>query len=173
MLAMRARARGTSRAKGHRITGAPVSAAGGDRAADIMPNILPLPWPVDGISVREARRPHAHRCISCASDYRCGGPDQSGECAPVCDPCMWVELGSQLRMYRTMADTIERRRRKIESEVGTGACRKAQDNRRNLMLNRNVIAGFGQMVLTRGDTDSANDRIESDYSRINPSGEGY
>ena len=161
---MRACGKATLRSKGAEIQCPPTPAAAAD--------ILPLPWPAPGVSIREARRPHAHRCIGCSSDYRCAGPDQSGECPPVCGPCMWVELGAQLRMYRAMADTIDRRRRKIESQVGAAACRKAQTNRRDLLRNRNVLAGLGQMVLTRSDC-AQDGRPEPDFTRINPSGEGY
>src|SRR5260370_27175941 len=92
---------------------------------------LPLPWPPASVSAREARRPHGHRCIICSEIYRCAGPDSSGECAPLCGPCLWVELGAQVRMYQSMADAIDRRRRKIEQKVGPTKCRKAQTHRRD------------------------------------------
>jgi hypothetical protein len=107
---------------------------------------LPLPWPSAGISPREARRPHAHRCVICSEHYRCGGPDSSGECAPLCGPCLWVELGAQLRTYQSIADEIDRRRRKLENQVGAAKCRKAQTRRLSRLRASNVVAGFGQVL---------------------------
>src|SRR5260370_40396065 len=104
---------------------------------------LPLPWPPAGVSAREARRPHGHRCIVCSENYRCAGPDSSGECAPLCGPCLWVELGTQVRLYQSMADTIDRRRRKIEQQVGSSKCRKAQSHRGSPLEVSNGRAGAG------------------------------
>ena len=123
---------------------------------------LPLPWPADGVSARDARRPHIHRCINCAAHYRCTGPDQSGECAPMCGPCMWVELGVQLRTIQSMADAIEQRRLKIETQFGAAACRRSHSYRRLLLRGRNVVAGFGGVVLKRA-TDSENSEEASEY----------
>ena len=107
---------------------------------------LPLPWPTAGISAREARRPHGHRCVICGEHYRCAGPDSTGECAPLCAPCLWVELGAQLRTYQSMADEIDRRRRKLENQVGAAKCRKAQSRRLSRLRAGNVVAGFGQVL---------------------------
>ena len=107
---------------------------------------LPLPWPTAGISPREARRPHGHRCVICGEQYRCTGPDSTGECAPLCAPCLWVELGAQLRTYQSMAVEIDRRRRKLENQVGAAKCRKAQTRRLNRLRASSVVAGFGQVL---------------------------
>ena len=111
--------------------------------------VLPLPWPMPGADLRNARRQHRHRCINCTNHYPCAGPDDSGECMPLCGPCLWVELGAQLKMYQSMANAIERRRRKLEERVGSSACRRAQMLRRNLLRESNVVAGFGCVVLKR------------------------
>ena len=111
--------------------------------------ILPLPWPPPGVTLRDARRPHAHRCINCAEHYRCAGPDESGECTPMCGPCMWVELGVQMRTFQSMADAIEQRRHKIEARIGAAACRRSQSYRRLMLRGRNVVAGFGSVMLKR------------------------
>src|SRR5271157_2243440 len=95
--------------------------------------VLPLPWPPAGADSRVARRPHRHRCVNCPSLYLCAGPDETGECVPLCGPCMWVELGAQLKMYQAMANEIDRRRRKIEEQIGSSECRRAQMLRRNLL----------------------------------------
>jgi hypothetical protein len=112
-------------------------------------DIMPLPWPAPGVDSRTARRQHRHRCVNCPSFYPCAGPDDTGECVPLCGPCLWVELGEQLRMYRSMADAIDRRRRKLEERVGSSACRRARMLRRNLLRQSNVVVGFGRVVLKR------------------------
>ena len=135
---------------------------------------LPLPWPSAGISAREARRPHGHRCVTCEEHYRCAGPDPSGECTPLCAPCMWVELGAQFRMYQSLADAIDRRRRKLERQVGAAECRKAQTHRLGRLRASNVVAGFGRVVMKRAQRASNNNgNIEkSESSRIDASGKG-
>jgi hypothetical protein len=135
---------------------------------------LPLPWPSEGISAREARRPHGHQCVTCEEPYRCSGPDSSGECTPLCAPCLWVELGSQFRMYQSLADAIRRRRRKLERQVGAAECRKAQTHRRGRLRASNVVAGFGRVVMKRAQRSSnSNGNIEkSEFSRIDASGKG-
>lgn len=64
---------------------------------------------------------------------------------------MWVELGAQLKLYQSMANSIGRRRRKIEEQFGASLCRKAQSRRRAEVSQRNMLAGFGQIVLLRGE----------------------
>lgn len=119
--------------------------------------ILPLPWPAAGIDSRAARRPHRHRCVNCRNHYLCAGPDETGECMPLCGPCMWVELGAQLKMYQSIANEIEGRRRKIEERIGSAECRRAQMLRRNLLRESNLIAGFGRVVLQREETAKVSD----------------
>ena len=135
---------------------------------------LPLPWPSAGISAREARRPHGHRCVICAEHYRCAGPDSSGECSPLCGPCLWVELGAQFRMYQSMADAIDRRRRKLEQHVGAAQCRKAQTHRLGRLRASNVVAGFGRVMMKRAQRASNNNcnNEESESSRIDASRKG-
>lgn len=125
---------------------------------------LPLPWPSAGTSAREARRPHGHRCVICAEHYRCAGPDSSGECAPLCGPCLWVELGAQLRTYQSMADEIDRRRRKLEREVGAAKCRKAQTRRLSRLRASNVVAGFGRVALKHA--QPANDDLNQENLEV-------
>ena len=135
---------------------------------------LPLPWPTAGMSAREARRPHGHLCVICAEHYRCAGPDSSGECTPLCGPCLWVELGAQFRMYQSMADAIRRRRRKLERRVGAAECRKAQTRRLGRLRASNVVAGFGRVMMKRAQTASnynGNEEL-SEFSRIDASGKG-
>src|SRR5579864_4261371 len=136
---------------------------------------LPLPWPSAGMSVREARRPHGHLCVICAEHYRCAGPDSSGECTPLCGPCLWVELGAQFRMYQSMADAIRRRRRKLERQVGATECRKGQTRRLGRLRTSNVVAGFGRVMMKRVQNESTNNNRNeerSEFSRIDASGKG-
>jgi hypothetical protein len=116
--------------------------------------ILPLPWPAADTDSRAARRPHRHRCVNCPSHYICKGPDETGECVPLCASCLWVELGAQLRMYQSMANAIERRRRMLEAQVGATARRRARMIRRNLLRQSNLVAGFGRVVLKRERSES-------------------
>jgi hypothetical protein len=85
---------------------------------------------------------------------------------------MWVELGAQHRIYQSMADAIARRRRNLEETVGSIACRYQQTYRRTLLRQRNVIAGFGQIVLKRPENHSQLPGF-SDESQIDPRGEGF
>ena len=116
--------------------------------------ILPLPWPSSDADSRTARRNHRHRCVNCPDYYICGGPDESGECLPLCGPCLWVELGTQLRMYQSMANAIDRRRRRLQTRLGSAVCRRAQTMRRNLLRRSNVLAGFGRVILQREELES-------------------
>jgi hypothetical protein len=61
-------------------------------------------------------------------------------------------LGAQLKMYQSMANEIDRRRRNIEERLGSAACRHAQMRRRNLLRASNVVVGFGRVVLKREET---------------------
>jgi hypothetical protein len=135
---------------------------------------LPLPWPSAGISAREARRPHGHRCVICSEEYRCAGPDSSGECAPLCGPCLWVELGTQARMYQSIADSIDRRRRKLEQQVGRSKCRKAQTHRRSRLRAGNLVAGFGRVMLKRAahGADNSGNRAALEFLQVDSSSEG-
>lgn len=135
---------------------------------------LPLPWPSAGMSAREARRPHGHRCVICAEQYRCAGPDSSGECTPLCGPCLWVELGTQFRMYQSMADAIRRRRRKLERQVGAAECREAQTRRLGRLRASSVVAGFGRVLMKRSQRASMSNgnKGQSEFPRIDASGKG-
>lgn len=115
---------------------------------------LPLPWPASDADPRTVRRQHRHRCVNCPNYYLCAGPDERGECSPLCGPCLWVELGTQLRMYQSIANAIDRRRRRLEAQVGSAACRQAQTMRRNLLRQSNLLAGFGRVVLQREEPES-------------------
>jgi hypothetical protein len=57
-------------------------------------------------------------------------------------------------MYRSMAEAIDRRRRKLEQRVGSSECRRARTLRRNLLRQSNVVVGFGRVVLKRQDSGS-------------------
>src|SRR5579863_5999492 len=132
----------------------------------------PLPWPSAGMTSREVRRPHGHRCVSCNEPYRCAGPDLTGECAPLCGPCLWVELGAQLRLYQSMAASIDRRRRKIEQRIGAAKCRTAQNRRMDRLRESNLVAGLGCAVLKHEQSASNNDGNQLKFLRIDSSDEG-
>jgi hypothetical protein len=114
--------------------------------------IEPLPWPAPGIGMRAARRRHGHRCVACGAEFLCTGPEETGCCAPVCPPCYWIELGSQLRVYHSVADALERKRCTIERRVGSEACRAARLRRRKFQVAQGMIAGLGTLLLQAGPT---------------------
>jgi len=71
-------------------------------------------------------------------------------------------------MYQSMADAIDRRRRKLEHQVGAAECRKAQTRRLGRLRASNVVAGFGRVMMKRAQRAS-NDRSnkeQSEFSRI-------
>ena len=77
-------------------------------------------------------------------------------------------------MYQSLADAIDRRRRKLERQVGAAECRKAQTQRLGRLRASNVVAGFGRVVMKRAQRASNNNgNIEkSESSRIDASGKG-
>ncbi len=118
------------------------AAAGRNGHAGVPAGIKPLPWPPAGMARRRALAPHAHRCAGCGADFRCPGPDDTGLCAPVCRPCYWFELGLQLKIYSAVVAALGRRRDRIEREIGTAACKRAQAARRQLSRNSKLMAAF-------------------------------
>jgi hypothetical protein len=77
-------------------------------------------------------------------------------------------------MYQSMADAIDRRRRKLEQQVGAAECRKAQTHRLGRLRTSNVVAGFGRVMMKRAQHASNNNRNEekSEFSRIDASRKG-
>jgi hypothetical protein len=80
---------------------------------------------------------------------------------------MWVELGVQMRTFQSMADAIEQRRQKIEARIGAAACRRSQSYRRLMLRGRNVVAGFGSVLLKR------DGEALPRYPQLNDSGEEF
>jgi hypothetical protein len=77
-------------------------------------------------------------------------------------------------MYQSMADAIDRRRRKIEQQVGSSKCRKAQTHRRIQLQASNVVAGFGRVMLKRvqhGANNNGN-KAASEFLQLDSSSEG-
>lgn len=87
---------------------------------------------------------------------------------------MWVELGAQLKMYLSMAATIGRRRRRIEERYGVSLCRRQRNEHRTVVRQRNLLAGFGRVVLQREDRELNINQGEEDSGlfRIDPPSEG-
>ncbi len=114
----------------------PVSAAHapatGARREENLREIKPLPWPPSGARRARGSRPHAHRCTACSRVFACPGPDDTGLCAPVCQPCYWLELGRQLRIYKAVVGALDRRRARIERRIGKAACLRARAMRQKL-----------------------------------------
>lgn len=110
--------------------------------------LRPLPWP-DPQTAEAASEPHAHRCLTCAGTYECRGPEETGYCAPVCQPCYWIELGAQLRIYREMVVDLERKRGEIEFRIGSEVCRNAVARRSPAKNDASLLVAFGNLMSTR------------------------
>jgi hypothetical protein len=93
-----------------------------------------------------SRRLHAHNCLCCGARYLCEGPEETGFCSAVCEPCRWVELGSQLRIYREMVAELQRKRTHIARKVGRTACENAYARRRKMNTNASLLVAFGSVM---------------------------
>ncbi len=116
--------------------------------------IEPLPWPKPGITGRAARRRHGHRCAACGAGFLCRGPGETGYCAPICPPCYWIELGSQLRLYLAVANSLERKRAKLERRLSPRARRAARQRRREFQERGGIVAGLDTVVLQARQAES-------------------
>src|SRR5579864_6597612 len=85
-----------------------------DRAQS--PELSPLDLLLDNLGAHG--RGHAHRCLACNSHFECTRQAPAGPCTPLCEPCYWVELGSQLSFYEEVAGELRKRRADIEARVG-------------------------------------------------------
>jgi len=97
---------------------------------------------------RSNRQVHAHSCLCCGARYLCDGPQETGFCCAVCEPCRWVELGSQLKIYRAIVAEMERKRTRIAHKVGRAACENAHARRRKLKTNASLLVAFGNVMST-------------------------
>ena len=113
-----------------------------------------------GVSPEITRR-HVHRCITCGGRYECQGPAETGDCAPVCQPCYWIELGAQLRIYKEVVAELEGKQLEIENRIGINTCRTAAAQRRKMRGDAGLLVAFGNVLDT-----SRILGIEADRSRI-------
>ena len=111
--------------------------------------IKPLPWPEARQFGDPTLERHAHQCLSCGATYECRGPEEIGYCAPVCQPCYWMELGSQLRIYKEVVAELERKRSGIERRIGKGVCRSAAARRRKAKCDAGLVVAFGNLLSTQ------------------------
>ncbi len=105
--------------------------------------IKSLPWP-DGAEADD--EPHAHQCLTCACIYACRGPEETGLCTPVCQPCYWIELGLQLGIYQEMVADLERKRSEIERRLGSEVCLQAAARRSKARNDANLLVAFGNLI---------------------------
>jgi hypothetical protein len=112
--------------------------------------LRPLPWPEASQARGAAGKRHAHSCLCCGATYDCLGPEEIGYCAPVCQPCYWIQLSSQLRVYKEVVTELERQRAGIERRVGMGICRRAGARHRKMKNHANLLVAFGQVLSTQG-----------------------
>jgi hypothetical protein len=89
---------------------------------------------------------HAHNCLCCGARYLCEGPEETGFCSAVCEPCRWVELGSQLKIYREMIAELQHKRACIAHKVGRAACENAYARRRKMNTNASLLVAFGNVM---------------------------
>jgi hypothetical protein len=107
----------------------------------------PRRWLQSGPAEGPALGRHTHHCVSCGAAYECRGPTEIGYCAPVCQPCHWIELGTQLRVYKEVVTELERRRSGIERRIGKEACQSAAARRRKMRNNRaSLLVAFGNVL---------------------------
>jgi hypothetical protein len=123
--------------------------------------IEPIGSPAASKPRRNAPR-HAHQCSACESIYECRGADETGYCAPVCAPCYWVALGSQLSIYQEMVTELERKRSSIEHRIGKDACRAAEARRRDT-YGRGLVVAFGN-VFDSSQSDDVQRSIGNQFS---------
>jgi len=109
--------------------------------------LLPLPCPDPATPQAVPLRAHGHRCAGCGAAYRCPGPDETGFCPPLYAPCYWVELGTQLKVYRAVVAAMSRKRREMEKIAGRTACQAAEHRRRRFGRAGSLVAGFGKVVV--------------------------
>jgi hypothetical protein len=77
-------------------------------------------------------------------------------------------------MYQSIANSIDRRRRKLEQQVGRSKCRKAQTRRRSRLRAGSLVAGFGRVMLKRA-AHGANingNRTALEFLKVDSSNEG-
>lgn len=116
--------------------------------------ILPLPC-LDGDTADFASAPHGHRCVTCAGVYECKGAEDTGLCMPVCQPCYWIELGSQIVIYREMVAELERKRNEVESRLGSEVCRNAAARRSSTKNDASLLVAFGNLISLQPAPDCA------------------
>jgi len=97
------------------------------------------------VSVNITRR-HVHSCLTCGGRYECRGPEETGDCAPVCQPCYWIELGAQVRIYKEIVAELECKRLEIEQRIGKDTCRTAAARRREPRSNAGLLVAFGNVL---------------------------
>jgi hypothetical protein len=123
--------------------------------------IKPLPWPAPGHAATRALTRHAHNCVACGATYQCRGPGEIGYCAPVCQPCHWIELGAQLRIYQEVISALRRQRTGIERRIGKVVCRSAAARRRKLKTAAGLLVAFGNVLSTQPPTKLPGLRAEA------------
>jgi hypothetical protein len=68
----------------------------------------------------------------------------------VCAPCYWVEIGSQLRVYRAVVAALERKQQEMEELAGREACERAEQLKRKVRQAGRLLVGFEDVVARRG-----------------------
>jgi len=111
--------------------------------------IHPLRWTSPGEAVTAVERHHAHNCLTCGAAYECPGPEEIGYCNPICQPCYWIELGSQLRIYQEVVTELRRKRVGIERRVGKAVCHSAAAFRRKTKTDASLLVAFGNLLNTQ------------------------
>jgi hypothetical protein len=96
----------------------------------------------------EITRRHVHSCLTCGGRYQCLGREETGDCAPVCQPCYWIEIGAQLRIYKEVVVELEGKRLEIENRLGINTCRTAAAQRRQMRGDAGLLVAFGNVLET-------------------------
>jgi hypothetical protein len=127
----------------------------------VAPAIEPLANLESGPAIGRAGKPHAHHCLTCGVSFACRGPEEIGSCEPICQPCYWIELGSQLRVYREVVSELQRKRLGIERRIGKAVCHRAAARRRKVKTDASLLVAFGKVLNTQPATEFAALRSEA------------
>ena len=111
--------------------------------------IEPLRCVESGTATGRGAKLHAHNCLTCGVTFDCRGAAEIGSCDPICQPCYWIELGSQLRIYREVVSELQRKRVGIERRVGKAVCHRAAARRRKIKMDASLLVAFGKVLHTQ------------------------
>jgi hypothetical protein len=64
----------------------------------------------------------------------------------VCQPCYWIELSAQVRIYKEIVAELQCKRSEIEQRIGKDICRTAAARRREQRSDAGLLVAFGNVL---------------------------